>query len=415
MKFSIFNSAVVGFVFILPIYPPLLTICAVLLCLGYILEENKRVYLQNLLKQIPIISLIAIWVLYLCSITYSTDQVEAWNIFPTKSALLVFPILFSPLIAEQSKTFNKIKVWFICGCVVSVLLNTGMAAFNYIIEIIRIKQNLYVENYGVNYFLSSKFSTFTHPSYWAMYLIWGGVLLLFDSSLTFRNLHKAVALFILLMGILLSASKSGMLCTILLAVLLIIRAIQKPKQYTPLLKYIVITLFSIPFVLFKIAPEYSKRFTNALNLFTVKSIKPNTNESNELRIISWKASIQLIAQNPIVGVGIGDAKHELQKIYKERNQFIAYEKALNSHNQFLQTGITIGLLGFILLFSVLVFSFQFFKQNDSLPGILFVVLIAINLLFESMLEAQAGIVFIVFWFIFLIAEGENHIESLSGQ
>jgi O-antigen ligase len=410
MKFSIFNSAVVVFALILPIYPPLLTICALWLCLGYIQKNNKLEYLRYLLKQNAVVSSIALWILYLFSISYSTDQVEAWNIFPTKSALLVFPILFSPLIAEQGKIFHKIKVWFIYGCAVSVLLNCGIATFHYFTEIIRIKQKLYVEFYGINYFLSSRISAFMHPSYWAMYLNWGTALLLFDGSLKIGNLLKSTVLFILLLGVLLSASKSGLVCTLLIAFILAFRTICKPNQHSPLLKYIIIMLISIPFLLFKIAPEYSSRYINALNLFSAKSIKPNTIESNELRIVSWNASIELISHNPVLGVGLGDAKHELQEIYKERNQFIAYEKALNSHNQFLQTAFTIGLFGFILLFSVFAFGMQLFKQSNSLIGMLFLFLIAINFLFESMLEAQAGIIFILFWLVFLITEQKSSLQ-----
>jgi O-antigen ligase len=118
------------------------------------------------------------------------------------------------------------------------------------------------------------------------------------------------------------------------------------------------------------------------------------------RISIWKNSLQIIAKNSVLGVGTGDAKDEILKHYKLKNEKELYSKKLNSHNQFLQTTIAIGLLGLIVLLLILgIPLFLFYKQSDFL-AVIFVLLIVFNFLFESMLETQAGVIFFSF-FLFL--------------
>ena len=67
----------------------------------------------------------------------------------------------------------------------------------------------------------------------------------------------------------------------------------------------------------------------------------------------WKCSIEIIKENVFFGVGTGDVKTELNKKYEEKNIQQALKDNLNSHNQFLQTYVAIGLPGFILLLASL--------------------------------------------------------------
>jgi O-antigen ligase len=121
-------------------------------------------------------------------------------------------------------------------------------------------------------------------------------------------------------------------------------------------------------------------------------------------LISWNAAIEIIKKHPALGVGLGDVRNELKIIYKNTHQEVAYQKALNAHNQFLQTAVATGLLGLFALLGILLFYLiSVYKHQDRL-GIILGVLVCINLLFESMLETQAGILFIVFWIIIELAQ-----------
>jgi O-antigen ligase len=74
-------------------------------------------------------------------------------------------------------------------------------------------------------------------------------------------------------------------------------------------------------------------------------------------------------------------------------------KKLNAHNQFLQTFIGTGIIGFVLLLLITIGTliYGFVKKNYILA--LFSTLIFFNFLVESMLQAQAGFIFFVFFLV----------------
>jgi O-antigen ligase len=131
--------------------------------------------------------------------------------------------------------------------------------------------------------------------------------------------------------------------------------------------------------------------------------KVNWNESNTVRIVVWNFSSEIIADH-LLGVGTGDVKDQLFNVYRSRGYDLFAEKQLNAHNQFLQTGIAIGVGAMLLLFLVLVGPLLT-NGRKLIPIIaVFISLVFITCLFESFLERQAGIIFFSFILIVLIAE-----------
>ena len=80
----------------------------------------------------------------------------------------------------------------------------------------------------------------------------------------------------------------------------------------------------------------------------------------------------------------------------------ALKKKLNAHNQFLQTFIGTGIIGFLLLLSITLGAIIKGFINKNYLLILFSLLMILNFLVESMLQAQAGFIFFVFFFCILI-------------
>ena len=101
------------------------------------------------------------------------------------------------------------------------------------------------------------------------------------------------------------------------------------------------------------------------------------------------------------GTTAGDANDKLVEAYEREGLAGALRKKLNAHNQFLQTFIGTGIIGFILLLLMTVGSliYGFMKKNYILA--LFSILMIFNFLVESMLQAQAGFVFFAFFFCIL--------------
>ena len=110
------------------------------------------------------------------------------------------------------------------------------------------------------------------------------------------------------------------------------------------------------------------------------------------RLLTWYSAWQLIKQSPLIGYGVGDANEVLIEKYKELNYIRNYRNRYNAHNQFLQTYLQTGLIGFsILLYIFILLGIRLQRSKNEF--LVFIVL-TISILFESMLVRFNGIVFL---------------------
>ena len=119
------------------------------------------------------------------------------------------------------------------------------------------------------------------------------------------------------------------------------------------------------------------------------------------RINLWNAAFTVIKENPFLGTGTGDIQVELVKIYKERNYERALKDNFNPHNQYLQTTAALGLIGGILLLLYLMAPFWFAFQEKDYLYLLFLSLVMMSFLTESILQTQRGTLFFGFFHTFL--------------
>jgi len=127
------------------------------------------------------------------------------------------------------------------------------------------------------------------------------------------------------------------------------------------------------------------------------------------RLLEWQASWSIIKKSWLTGVGTGDGQDALKTYYVSFNAS-TMEMDFNSHNQYLQTIIELGMIG---LFSLLCcFFLPVIRPGYSILYLSFVLLFSLMCLTESMLARQKGIVFFtLFQSLFLsvrpIAPAEN--------
>ena len=115
-------------------------------------------------------------------------------------------------------------------------------------------------------------------------------------------------------------------------------------------------------------------------------------EGNEERLVAWSCSIDLLKQHPL-GSGTGDIKNDLVACYEAKGATAAAERRLNSHDQFLQSGVALGWLGLIVSLLVALIPLVLGIQRRDGLMILFTLLFLLNAAVESLLEVQAGVVF----------------------
>jgi O-antigen ligase len=237
-------------------------------------------------------------------------------------------------------------------------------------------------------FLASRFSIFMHRSYFACYLVIG-IVLLFENLRSTFSVFSVLLIFFFSLGVLQTESKAGILCLIFVFVFQLARVINsKNNKLLWILSSSFLILISV--ILTTNNPIRARFETMWSSMANSKTKNNNTVESNSARIIMWSTSVDVWKDNFLFGVGTGDYDDALtEKNRQYKNLGVASER-LNAHNQFLNTGVQLGLIGVVFL--LMIFLSAYFNPTKSVWYTLILVVFFINFLVESFLETQAGII-----------------------
>ncbi len=370
-----------------------------------ILQTNFKLrLLENYSKKKIIFFLIQIcfFLLIIFGYFYSKDKEYAAEIIVKKLSFLIFPVLFIFSGKQFSDKKNLFLKLFVLGnivasviCIVhaiyqSVDYNEGSLFFNSINE---------DEN---NYFRYSLLSVFHHPAYFSMYIVFSiAVLFYLKSNDVLFNTNKKKVLFYLIVGFFLVmvyflSSRAGIFTAFILIVWKILLYVKKHKR-------LLIKLFSVVIIIAGII-VLSQNSRIIRTYYDVKNtfIKGKEYESYPARLVLWESAVKVTEENFWLGTGTGDAQEKLSEIIKKGNFKNDEISFLNAHNQFLETFMSSGLIGFLILLMIVLYSFYYAVKAKNELFILFLILIVINLIFESMLNTIAGIVFLCYFLNYFI-------------
>jgi O-antigen ligase len=128
---------------------------------------------------------------------------------------------------------------------------------------------------------------------------------------------------------------------------------QLPKRYR-------IAAAVLPFllvlVLFVSSPTMRERLTLLKTEVQSYSPKQETDTSSGVRLTFWRTAVQLIAQRPLAGAGIGSWSTEYNRIERQKNPgHKNIDPNGNPHQEYLYWGVQLGVPG-LLLFAALLLS-----------------------------------------------------------
>jgi O-antigen ligase len=186
-------------------------------------------------------------------------------------------------------------------------------------------------------------------------------------------------------------------------------AFKKKSWSKALIKILVFTSATI--FLLGVIPINKARYSEMVDM--EKDYKETKWGGRSIRIHKWMNTLELISEQPLLGTGSGDMQNELQKVYQRNNFEIAYKYRFNPHNQYLQTWASSGLIGLFFLFGILLVSLIYAIRSKNALYVGLVLVIALSMLTESMLERQKGLVFFSFFLLFFGGYYFNHKERQS--
>ena len=379
------------FCFLLPLHPRLSVLSIIFLGINWLL--NGRIYynFKSFLSPIPIL-FFSFYALHLIGLMYTSNWTEGIQRVETKLPLLIFPLILFSFPIKNQKGNSSILRSFVAGCLIASIYCFTNGLLKYL-EI------------GENWMTYKKLGNFLgfHPTYFSMYLSFALFIVLFfliekikTHSINYKIGSGVLAGWFFIIIILLS-SRMTILATVLIIGISFLTWMYFQKK---IWQGIGISFLAIVLLFFSIKniPSVGRRTQHAIN----SAVDKGSNKINSApRINLWNAATTVIKKNPVIGTGTGDMQDELVKIYQDRNYERALQDNFNPHSQYLQTTATLGVLGGVLLLIYLMAPFWFaFQQKDYLY-LLFLSLVMMSFLTESILQTQRGTLFFGFFHAFL--------------
>ena len=270
----------------------------------------------------------------------------------------------------------------------------------------------------IDYFLecfTSSYLTTEHPTYFAVYLTlsmalsWHGWKNNFPYFKTpFVLLYNLIALTMLVLGLSLSGVSFALLVIGIIVLVLINKRWGKWAALSTILAAPILLIF-----LFFSVPSLKSDVSGSLHSFSKFIENPDqflefdgTHSGDDVRLIMWAVTTKEIVKHPM-GVGTGDVDFHLSERLQSYHQTEMARKddrgqiIYNPHNQFLQTGLEIGIIGMIILIFIVFYGIVKGVKTKNWLLVLLASSLAYNCLFESMLQRQSGIVFFTFWLVLL--------------
>ena len=120
------------------------------------------------------------------------------------------------------------------------------------------------------------------------------------------------------------------------------------------------------------------------------------------RIEFIKASLNIIKENILFGVGTGDIANAFANYYEETNSKLLPENRFRSHNQYLAITVAFGIIGLLWFLFSMFYPIFADKKNRNYLYLIFIFIMALSMLTEDTLETQIGVTLFAFFNSFLV-------------
>ena len=207
-----------------------------------------------------------------------------------------------------------------------------------------------------------------------------------------KILIRGLTLF-LFIGLYVISVRSGLLALYICLIIKLLLVVFREKKYILGITSFLF-LLTIPIFAYKNIPSFQQRINYAMwDLGKYQENKPET-YSDAQRIISYKMGFEVVKNNPVLGVGSGDADAEIVKMYAQMYPNLKYKMP---HNGWLFNAVEVGLVGLIIY----IFSFFFvilFKKRYKNDVFLFLnIAMFVGMSVDYTFEGSFGAAFYVFF------------------
>ena len=358
---------------------------------------TKRLGIRNL-SRFRWISLVALGVLplvYLVSLLYASNMAAGKAEVTRKMLLLAYAVTF--LLFDWSFLSGKhilgILQFMTVALLVRFAIRLGISA-----NIVASGEMPLRECVGF-------FFDPMHHGYLSMYILLAITYLVYI-ALRAENTRKvllytstAASILALTAYLFILQSRAGLLGLLLLVVGIIVLIFFGLKRYK--LGILLSGIAAVVVMVALLTPSSQHRLADTL-------AKVVTHDQSDERYIITRASLNVVKANMPWGVGAGDRIDEMVEEYHRLGAEKQYWRRYNPHNQFVDTLMTTGVIGLLVLLTIFLVPIIDSIRSKNYLFLAFLLIVALSALFESILERQMGIGFFCFFYSLFIVENKTN-------
>lgn len=400
MYFSMIYFAVV-LPFQFRILSPTIGIIGILL--GWLISFRPKLAIRSFTSNLPLLFVFALFILGMLSYFY-TENTKEWGLL----TVLKLPTFLLPLALGTSAHFTSKhrRHWlltFAFSTAFSCLILFGSGLYRYI------------QDPSQDYFYHQAFVVYNLISvhYFSMYCIFAFVILLYfylkqpPQKGGLKPLYWLS--FLLLIAALYSGAARMQIATFVIAILAFITWYFSGKlKFGKLLLYQLTAVAGVILLVMAI-PSSRKRVIETYREWMVLEGMTNQYQTNH-RVFIWRDGLKVIKNHTWLGTGMGSADDELYEylkletaeFWRGNTPYTLADSKYNFHNSYLQHWAALGILGLLLLLLALFWPFIKWGSYPFLTYI-FLLILSISLITESMLERQAGTLFFAFFYAIMVS------------
>lgn len=347
--------------------------------------------------------IVAFLLFYACialSFFNSTDQQEAIRKLFLKTPILLFPLVF--LTARQLSERGMLKLGIVINY--ALYLPAVVSVYNYFIN-----KELFDDLILQSKPLPIEFGYHLLHINFSILMACGVLFGIFQLYQSFRTRQLSFPFYMLLILVLLNfvfihilSTRTGLVglyAGLAVFCLYLISSLPFKKS-----GWILLAVILVPVILISVSTSLQNRIRNTVIDLKVVLENRNANDySFAMRYKAWLNAVDVIKENRLAGVGIGDAEDILVNNFVTFDPAIDPENRKNPHFQFLETAVQSGLVCASLYLVIFILGFLRTGNKFNFQLIAFLSLLYVASCFESVLESQVSVIAYVF-FIALLAD-----------
>ncbi|MCB2195287.1 MAG: O-antigen ligase family protein [Bacteroidetes bacterium] len=374
----------------------------------------RKIYKDRFQHTILLLFPFLFYLLHVFGLIYTTNVNNGLFDLEVKLSIFLVPLI-SLFISHRSKIkiVTVLKVFVLANLLVSILCL--ILAFQNSIQLIDSGKLLFEPSvwkvtrdlsflqliFGRHSWFSYSFLSFVHhPSYFSAYILFV-IYILIDLiraknekwSKWYYALIIYFSVFLVLLG-----SRAAYMTYLLVLIIFFIKQIVKYKK----IRILLVGFVSVFFLLLVVFSNNKIR-RNIQQTITITNTK-SLNEDSDIRLWLWKFSFEIFEDNFWFGVGTGDIDDALHQKYIENSIKVAEEHNYNAHNQYFDTAIKLGVFGLIVLLLWIIYTLYITAKRKQFLFFYFMLIFAVNFMFEVMLNSIAGVGFFAFFYSLLYAK-----------